>query len=170
MLKDPPFFLQQWLDYPVSISDRLKNKSGKIRLEVLTHSWSYPLDIWDHIILQSTTLFFRREIIMWANQHACWYARTLIPQTTYEIHKKFFNDLDTKPLGELIWNNSAIQRTQMQQFCIEENQPEHLIFKKMGYNAPILWGRCSTFGIQSTTNPLNFFLLEIFLPDIKHYE
>lgn len=159
--------IQAWLDYPTSITDRLKIYHPNVHLVCLKQAW-FTADAWEQTTIDAANLF-RREILMYAGEHACWYARTMIPEHTYTQEQVRFARLKTEPLGQIIWQSSDIERQHMTQFCLDQNTLlyQHLTqIPQLTLNISPLWGRLSTFIIKTT---LPFYLLEIFLPELQHY-
>lgn len=165
-MKTPLAALQRWLDYPTSITDRLKAYHAEVQLTCLKQTWDTP-DAWEKMHLSDTSIF-RREILMSAGQHTCWYARTIIPQETYQLEASRFSRLKTEPLGNIIWHALDIERKSMLQFSLDETTSLYQYVKNLPLKLtePYLWGRLSTFMIKQT---LPFYLLEVFLPDLQHY-
>jgi len=161
-------FLDSWLNHQASLTDKLKSIASNVHLEVLSHAWSHP-DIWDKTTLNiiSKDMILRREIIMWAGSHACWYARTIIPKDTFDQEEALFNRLRTEPLGELIWNRNQFKRESLIQYAIDKESLEyHFLTTQMHQNALNLWARLSTI---SSHRSFKLHLLEIFLPDLQHH-
>ena len=157
-----PEFLLPWLTHRDSLTQKLKNNTGCARLQVLKQQWE-DIDWWDKnaLIIQDDQVF-RREIIMWANDEACWYARTTIPKQTYQAAPLLFDRLQTESLSELIFNEDRIKRNQLMYYAINEACVEyHWLPKNMLSNAPVLWGRLSTLMVNDTEP---FYLVEILLP------
>ncbi len=165
-MKTPSPALQSWLDHPTSITDRLKAYHADVQLTCLTQTWDTP-DTWEQIHLPEKSIF-RREILMSAGQHTCWYARTIIPLETYLLEASRFSRLETEPLGNIIWHASDIKRKTMLQFSLDETTSlyQHIQNLPLKLTEQCLWGRLSTFMIKQT---LPFYLLEIFLPELQHY-
>ncbi len=168
-----PIGLEAWLYHQRSITDKLKEKSPNVYLECLFQGLVEP-DQWEnqHIEFESQddTPILRREILMYAGKHRCWYARTIIPNTTYTKESERFARLKTESLGEIIWSSSDIERQNMQHFSFNNTNSIHTyIASTLGQNLDkdTLWGRLSRFEIKKK---YPFYLLEIFLPELKYYD
>ncbi len=153
-----------------SLTDKLKALVAHTHLEVLNNTWEQS-DEWDHqtLKLPLNTEVLHRDIIMWAENQPCWYARTILPQSVYHIEKALFDSLKTKALGELIHHHPDIKRTEIIPYPIHTHMPEFNYLKKaLKQNTPnkTLWGRISTFTIRAQ---FDFYLLEIFLPGLLRY-
>jgi len=160
-----------WLEHQGSITDKLKNLAGEAHLQRLKHTWELT-DRWDQetLKLKPNLEVLHREILMWAHDKPCWFARTILPKTTYQAEEALFNRLETTPLGELIHHHPKIKRTIINPYPILPNSMEY-IYLTHAFEVPItpLWGRCSTFTFTLNTKQEEFYLLEIFLPDLLRY-
>ncbi len=159
---NPPTDLIPWLNHQASLTDKLKLLSGEAELEVLSQHWTKP-SWWDKFTLGLTEqTVLHRDIIMLSRQTPCWFARTVIPQSTYQANQHFFDRLAHESLGVIIFNEPSIQRAQLVSYeidekCIEYHWLPHCILSKKGQ----MWGRLSIFTI---TEVCEFYLIEIFLP------
>ncbi len=176
---EAPALLLPWLTHQNSLTERLQEKAGKTRLEVLGQCWELP-DWWDKQVLQiidETVL--HREILMWASKKPCWYARTIIPKTTYDASKTIFDRLKNESLGALIFNDDRIKRVSLSHYPIDEQTIEyHWLTDIMHSKTKPLWVRISTFIVTAALptppstpedNTYPFCLLEIMLPGIMRY-
>lgn len=162
----PPLLLP-WLIYEDSLTELLQSKAGHTRLQVLGQQWE-AADWWDrHVVQMANQTVFHREILMWAGQEACWYARTIIPETTYNAEPLFFNRLQNESLGELIFNETKIKRAYMTYYPIGEQSIEyHWLNKVLPCSAKELWVRLSAFTFKED---FSFFLVETVLPGLERY-
>ena len=139
--------LQAWLTHQDSLTDKLKAHSNQVRLEVLQHAWQ------EDVLLE-------RKIIMWAGLERCWYARTQIPSSTYQIAEALFARLTTQALGELIWHNPRIKREDFHHYAIGPHTPEYALLDSNWHEQRTeLWARHSTLMVLPH---YPFYLLEIF--------
>lgn len=162
---NPPEKLKPWLWHQGSITDKLKDLAGEAKLQLLKHAWELT-DTWDQgtLQLEPKRCVLHREIIMWAHHEPCWFARTVLPKTTYTREKALFDRLETTPLGELIHHHPAIQRTHIYPYPILANSMEQAyLTHALEHAITPLWGRCSTFTLH---HQHEFYLLEIFLPPL----
>lgn len=162
----PPQYLQSWLTYTKMLTKKLYSKSQDTSLNVLQNGIIQPT-WWDKYTLGITDdVIFNREITISAHSIPCWYARTIIPINTFYNHKKLFSRLDTESLGDLIFGNNNIKRNQLKYYCIgEENIEYHWLANSIYNDSTNLWTRLSEFEILHD----NFYLLEIFLPELEKY-
>lgn len=164
----PPAKLVPWLEHQGSITDKLKALAGEARLELLQHTWE-STDTWDQktLNLAPNRVVLHREILMWAHHHPCWFARTVLPKSTYQTEKSLFSRLETTPLGELIHHHSDIKRTHIKPYPIlAHSMEQNYLFDALKNSIKPLWGRCSTFTLYKQHE---FYLLEIFLPGLLRY-
>ena len=162
----PPSLLP-WIAYPHSLTERLQVKAGNTRLQVLEQRWEKP-NWWDKYVLhlQCKTVL-HREILMWAWNDACWYARTIIPETTYNADHLFFNRLQAESLGAMIFKEKKVRRIHLLHYPIGTQSIEYYwLTPLMHCSAPELWVRLSCFMIHDE-HP--FYLIETLLPGLQRY-
>jgi chorismate--pyruvate lyase len=160
--------LHPWLTHQGSLTDKLKAIAHHVYLDVQRHEWG-STTLWDQhkLGLSTTEKVLQREIIMRASSHDCWYARTILPEKTYESEASLFSRLKTQALGELIWHHPHIQRIALEIYPINQTQDEyHFLSPMMHQNKQPLWARLATWSLHTTHR---FYLLEIFLPDLENY-
>ncbi len=171
---EPATLLKPWLDYQASLTEKLKVVTGQACLDILNQSWEAN-DQWDaeKLKLNNTTVM-HRDILMWSCNTPCWYARTILPLSTYEANQGLFDRLKTEYLGQLILNNADIQRVSFKQTPITEASLEYewlMGIKTMAnylvkwkQEGPLeLWMRLSEFQVRKSHS---FFLAEILLPGL----
>lgn len=162
--------MSSWLEHKTSLTDKLKALAKSTTLQVLNHCWE-PTHLWDQTALglPADITVLHRDIIMWADGAACWYARTVLPMPVFNIEAELFKRLDTEPLGELIHHHPHIERTNITPYEIKPHMPEYAYLKqnlKESTPQSKLWGRLSTFTIHKQHD---FYLLEIMLPGLLRY-
>jgi chorismate--pyruvate lyase len=163
-----PEALLPWLTHQDSLTELLKSKAGDARLALLRQAWDAP-NWWDKqtFVLDDSPLI-HREILMWAHKDPCWYARTIIPQATYQLEPAFFDRLQSEPLGALIFNEDKIKRIALTPYPISKETIEyHWVTPHITPLGEYLWARQSLF----TFCEEGFFcLIEIFLPALGRYQ
>lgn len=159
-----PLQLHPWLIHEQSLTQKLKSISGDARLEILDQRWETS-DAWDSCKLKLNAIqVLHREIVMWAFDSPCWYARTILPDNTCKANKALFDRLNTEPLGQLIFNGTEIQRASLIHYPISSLSMEYQwLNPTLHQDASILWVRLSEFLIASNDS---FFLVEILLPGL----
>lgn len=165
--KAAPPSLLPWLRYQQSLTERLQGMSGDASLEVLAERWE-TADRWDQTMLHlGPGRIFHREIQMLAWGEPCWYARTIIPEQTFDADKPRFHRLKHESLGALIFNDAKVKRAWMTHYPIGPKSLEYLwLTKAMHGDAAELWMRLSMFVLNEH---LPFFLAEILLPGLARY-
>ena len=167
MINNPSPQLLAWLIYEQSLTQKLKAASGDARLEVLEQRWELS-DAWDQNTLNmdlSTVL--HREILMWGLDTPCWYARTIIPDTTWQANRVLFDRLKKESLGQLIFNGTEIKRVSLMHYPITPSSIEyHWLNEAWHQAAPVLWVRLAEFVVNDHDS---FFLVEILLPGLLRY-
>lgn len=162
-----PNLLAPWIHYDGYLTEKLRKKAGDARLEVLAHGFG-PRDEWDETVLSlRDTEVLHREIVIAAWGVPCWYARTIIPATTYRADEAFFERLKTESLGELLFHTTKVLRVERVCYPIYENSSEYAwLNASMHVFAKTLWARRTTYAVVGS-HP--FFLIEIFLPGLQEY-
>ena len=164
----PKTSLLPWLNHHDSLTDKLKTFTPTVKLNIIRHEWSFT-DAWDQheLHLQPQQRVLHREITMQSDKTLCWYARTTIPEQTYQAKSHLFDQLETQPLGHLIWNNADIERTLLHYYPINQRSMEYAFLNaRMHQHQELLWARRSLIMVHAN-NPL--YLLEIFLPGLDNF-
>lgn len=157
-----PEDLNPWLQHKNSLTEKLRAEAGEARLELLQQQWA-KTSWWERFVLNVTTKsVLRREILMSARQVPCWYGRTIIPDYAYEAQPSFFECLQQKPLGELVFKEAKANRTILFDYpinfqCIEY----HWLSAYLDDKDAVLGGRLSVFNID---NYIPFYLVEVLFP------
>ena len=157
-----------WLTYKNSLTDRLNSHLKKpARLQRLCQHWTAP-SWWDcHVLAIQKESVLHRDIIMWAEEKACWYARTILPISTYHAARSIFDRLENESLGQLIFNEPMIKRIDMLHYAVNKGSLEYFWLKKSLLDVEVLedeyWLRLSSFVVKDA---FPFFLVEILLPDL----
>jgi chorismate--pyruvate lyase len=162
-----PSALLPWVTHQQSLTERLQAKAKQTRLQVLGQRWGVS-NWWDKYVLNlDCESVLHREILMWAGQDACWYARTIIPKATYLEDTLFFDRLENESLGALIFNEAKIKRVSMTYYPIGEQSIEyHWLDQSLHCSAEVLWVRMSSFTFNGSSP---FFLIEILLPALERF-
>ena len=164
--EEPESFLSEWLHYPESITEKLSIKTGDASIQLLRQGLEMP-NWWDKYALDIRKLsnVYTREILMTSYGTPCWYARTIIPEQTYSAQHHLFKKLDKQSLTSLIYNNSDMKRLELMSYAISKDTIEwHWASSFVQESTDQLWARIATYEINKKDN---FYLIEIFLPDLK---
>ncbi|KTD22339.1 chorismate--pyruvate lyase family protein [Legionella londiniensis] len=159
--------VKTWLSYPYSLTKKLKSVSGDARLEILNQCWR-PSDWWDnYALLIHDKKVLCREIMMHSNGEPCWYARTVIPEYTYQAGDHLFLRLQYESLGEIIFDNPNIKRVLFCGYGVNQNNIEyHWIDPGLRLPAEVIWLRLSVFMLHEQ---FPFYLAELLMPGIERY-
>ena len=160
----PPPELIPWLCYCYSLTERLKSLRGHSELRILNQAW-IKSDWWMHYVLRlSAKTVFQREIMMFSRREPCWYARTLIPETTYSAHQALFQRLESESLGQIIFSSPNIRRFDRIYYPVDVSCIEYYWVKACypKIKDQTLWCRLTSFYCQDAP----FFLVEVFMPGL----
>ncbi|MGV3740115.1 MAG: chorismate--pyruvate lyase family protein [Gammaproteobacteria bacterium] len=165
-MQSPPQYLLPWLTCTTYLTEKLFAKSGDTRLQVCQQIWE-PANDWDRQVLAlKEERVLHRDIVTYAWDHPCWFARSILPETTYQNHLALFERLNDEPLGNLIFHTTDIQRLNLKTYLIGPQTPEYTWLPKTLQNEQDLWLRSSIFQVK---NAEQFCLIEILLPDLERY-
>lgn len=160
-----PQKLQNWLTGTESLTHALRLACpNQFSVRVLQESWQKPTKSERDILgLSANTLAFVRQVYLFCGSQPWVYARTVIPKETLHGELQKLTHLGSQPLGEILFDNSLIQRSRVEFTRI---QPKHRIYQAALQLSPIttqeVWGRRSLFHIAKKTLIVN----EFFLPNI----
>lgn len=164
----PPNYLIEWIECQKPLTNKLFDKTGNTKLNVLYHDWvktdwwtKYFLSINDYQVLQ-------RDIMMTSNTKLYWFARTIIPQTCYQMNPNFFNRLQYQSMKDLIYDNPEVQRINQFTFPITKNHLEYYWLK--GYIDNLqqnYWLRLSQLQFCKQNC---FYLMEIMFPTLEELQ
>lgn len=164
--KLPSRRFREWLCDGHSMTRRMRRIHQHVSIDVISHKHNLPtLEEAVALKIKPTNLCSIREIVMWCDGQPWLYARTVMPFSALVGNMARLRYLGTRPLGQFLFQNSAIARSQFQFTAIT---PEDEIFHKavpIGWTAQKLWARRSSFTIRQHA----ILLTEIFLPDMEAY-
>jgi chorismate lyase len=148
-----------WLVYPHSLTERLRQISGNTAHINLLHSgWGkiYPEEA--ELLGQTEAKFWTREITH-VNQNQPWvWARVVIPAGT--LHNTGLDPTTTQPIGDILFKDPHLTRTHL---AIAEVSANHVYYQ---HCLPFLqtgqqpWGRRSILRYQQ----MPLLIAEVFLP------
>lgn len=159
--------INDWLQYQGFLTDKLRQSAGEANLCVLSETWR-RFTAWEKATIAiPDELLFAREILMSAKFIPCWYARTLIPKSTYDAFSRLFARLNSEPLGHLIFNNPDVVRAS---FNVSSISPEHELYQVL---KPQWLLDGAAFGLRVSIFVLKerypFTLIEIYLPGLMRF-
>ena len=155
--------IAEWLLHKGSLTRRLiKHNQGVFSVDLLGNSWIKP--IMDESLSLKSPLnerSYQREVRLMDGDRANVYARTIVPRTTYMNMQHRFNQLGSKPLGELLFSDPTVTRGPIEIACIKPGQWLYeMALLEENERPEVLWGRRSQFHIAGKGLLVN----EIFLP------
>ncbi len=173
MVSGPPQHLLPWLTCRTNLTEQLHAKSGDTALHVIQQTWE-PANAWDRQMLSlEPGQVLHRDIVMRAWQQPCWFARTILPEKTYQAHLSIFERLKHESLGNLIFQTPSIQRLALRHYAIEPSSPEYTwLSASTQVDAQQLWARLSEFLVRDGAEDHDvtlFYLVEILLPHLEQY-
>lgn len=155
-----PLELLSWLRHTDVMTDRLKSYAPQVSLKILEHDW-VEANAWELKYLGIEGSLLRRNVLIQSQNQPCWYARTMIPNTTYQRAPEFFDRLHQEPLAHLIYDEPRVTRCWIYSYGISPSQPEWLWWANLQYLAiERLWMRVSAFQFDQDDF---FYLAELFL-------
>jgi chorismate-pyruvate lyase len=154
----------EWLNYQSSLTDKLRKANGDAQLELMSQKWIHT-DLWSKSLLNIHDVsVFQREIVMKSHDIPYWYARSIIPQSCYELDPAFFDRLKNESIKHLIFDNKNVQRINSINYPVDQQCVEFYWVKKyIDFVDQILWVRIAEFSFQSKQS---FYLIEIMLPEL----
>lgn len=163
----PPQHLLPWLTYTGYLTEHLYAKSGHTALQIVQQIWE-PSNAWDHQRLGlASQQVLHRDIVICAWERPCWFARTILPESTYQAHVNLFDRLNVEPLGNLIFHTQSIQRLSFEYYPVTSTCLEYTwLPETIDTQQQDLWVRLSTFQVEFAER---FYLVEILLPDLEQY-
>ncbi|WP_298624209.1 chorismate lyase [uncultured Legionella sp.] len=160
-----PDSLMEWREHTGSLTDKLYDARGSTDLEVIAQNWSNR-DWWEHYFLKiKSNRVFLREIVMKNAGVEYWYARTIIPQSCYDLNTEFFKRLEHESIRNLIFGEESVKRLNRVCYPVNsENIEYHWVKNHIKSVSGILWVRLAEYAVH---NKESFFLIEILLPELE---
>ncbi|WP_338623434.1 chorismate lyase [Agarivorans sp. OAG1] len=152
--------LRDWLEYPGSLTARLRQHCQQFSIQVLFEGYA---EIANHELktLACAGPYWVREVLLCCDGEPWVFARSVIPKSSLEGDAAEVSRLANKPLGELLFTDKG-QRQTLELAQVDQNSA---IYQYVTDPQP-LWGRRSRFLLASA--PL--LVSEIFLPSCIAYQ
>lgn len=163
---EKPQGLLPWLLNQQSMTDKLKKETKAVVTLSVLRQWWGPVGLWEKNVLQmKASKVFRREIRVSAGSCPCWFARTVVANSTYQNYEGIFQRLERESLGEIIFSDKRIQRHSLISYPINDQCMEYywLGSQLSNEDKTELWIRLSEFSIEGSSF---FYLMEILLPGL----
>jgi len=162
----PNYYLKNWLLDSGSLTERLQSQCSSFNLTLIgqQHVQITPEEF-QRVCAPQQLLNFKewqvREVILWGDNKPWVFARSIIPQRLCEND---FTNLNTKPLGQLIFNDKRFERMP---FEVTNMDSSEAFLAQLHLASDMnLWGRRSVFSFED----LKMSVSEIFLPDSPAYQ
>ena len=162
----PNLCLNNWLLDTGSLTERLQSQCSLFHLTLIGQRQAeITLEEFERVRapgqLFNSQQWQVREVLLWGDNQPWVFARSIIPQ---KLCENDFVDLNTKPLGQLIFNDKRFKRMPFEvtnMCCSQDFLAQLHISSKMN-----LWGRRSVFRFEN----LNMTVSEVFLPNCPAYQ
>jgi chorismate lyase len=161
-----PVNRKHWLLDEGSLTEKIIQccHPGQFHVEVVNQHWQRPLYTEQKLLnMRRGELAFTRHVILNCDDDKWVFARTLIPASSFKGKARRLALLKSKPLGAVLFSDSATRRLDMQVAAI--NQTHFLYYlaqAEAGFDEQVLWGRRTLFSYAGKLLLVN----EIFLPSI----
>lgn len=158
--------LSQWLYEPGSLTQKLKSGCQSFKVKILAKS--------ERLLTKDEALLFAceqqkvqvREVLLYCDDLPHVYAQSLMPLKTVPPSVKKLTTLGEKPLGEVIFNEPGMTRSEIEVCPFDQNSDVAVLAERIGLGVNhTLWGRRSCFHIDGYA----LLVSEVFLPDARAY-
>ena len=162
----PSPYLKNWLLDTGSLTERLQSQCTSFHLTIIGQQQSHITPEEFQRVRAPQQLFNPkewqvREVILWGDNQPWVFARSIIPQRLCESD---FINLNTKPLGQLIFNDKRFERMP---FEVTNMCPSKTFQAQLHLSTEMdLWGRRSVFNFEN----LKMSVSEVFLPSSPAYQ
>jgi len=154
--------IASWMRYSGSMTQRLRETADNVRVKVLQHQWqTVDEDNADYLNIPPHSKAIVREVVIYGDDQPWLYAISIFPEAVVALTDDQLVDLGEKPLGEILFSRSDIQRGDIQFSELSDQQTKD-VCKKSGLpvSKKRLWARRSYFELQGQ----KLSVLEVFLP------
>ncbi|WP_237059715.1 chorismate--pyruvate lyase family protein [Microbulbifer sediminum] len=161
----PPAPLLAWLLHPGSLTAALRHLSGnRFRVQVLSQRWAQPnLEERRALGLRNRQLALLREVLLYGDDTPWVYARSVLPEQTLRGPSRQLRQLDTRPLGELLFSEPGIRRGPI--MLNRQRRNPRCTLPELAGEADLAWGRRSTFWLRRRPLLVAETFLQAFDPD-----
>ncbi|MCS5708673.1 chorismate lyase [Candidatus Berkiella cookevillensis] len=161
----PPQRLMDWLTGPQILSAELSKVYTKLSLERLSEGAEVILATEQAALLKLTPVqerYYVRSVFLIGNDTPVIFARTVIPEKTYQQYAENFASLGNQFIGlRLLHNKENVVRSAFEYAAVKAQNPLYQEAVRFGAEnqAPILWARRSVFWMGG----LPLLITELFL-------
>ena len=162
----PNLCLKNWLLDTGSLTERLQSRCVSFHLTLIGQRQAeITLEEFNRVCVPQQQLnpqeWQVREVLLWGDNQPWVFARSIIPQRLCESD---FVNLNTKPLGQLIFNDKRFKRMP---FEVTNMCPSKAFLEQLQISSEMdLWGRRSAFSFED----LKMTVSEVFLPSSPAYQ
>lgn len=154
-----------WLNDAKNLVTALSKVYGNINLTKLSQQFETPTSFEKKLLDKNEILI--RKITLSSTNETLVFARTAIPQNTYDFFIKELNDLGTKPIGDnLLFDKKRFSRDDFIIRKLSKNSFEEeacIDFKALeNFNVDIIYSRSSIFTFKENSK-LKMLITEYFL-------
>ncbi|WDE05582.1 chorismate lyase [Thalassomonas viridans] len=162
-----PAGLRDWLLAPGSLTARLKQLCSHFRVQVLGQQIVPCSQAEAHGDIRPGDQVLVREVILYCDEVAQVFARSLLPLTSLTGSERQLAHLGEQPLGQVIFNSPDLQRKDIEVARLGRQSPVAELARSMALeDFSQLWGRRSLFYLQQ--KPI--MVAEVFLPGAFAYQ
>ncbi len=156
-----PCTLKSWLHEDTSLTQRLRDEWGTVRVHVLLECWHVPyLAERKRLQLPENRLCLVREVVLLSGNTPLILARTIIPRATLMATHGNLAKLGTRPLGEILFSSPSLER---QWLGVSHLLPDKWKLTQSPFSVEKpLWGRLTRYSIKK--QPM--LVSEFFLPSL----
>ncbi|WP_286264173.1 chorismate--pyruvate lyase family protein [Thalassotalea atypica] len=159
--------LADWLLDPTSLTARLKKHSHDFRVVVLGQRLEKCSKQDACEIIQVGSEILTREVILYCDDSAQVFARSLLPLASLTGEEQALATLGDKPLGQVIFSKANLTRTAIEVGRFNNQSSVAKLADKLELNASQeMWGRRSLFHVDD--KPI--VVAEVFLPNAFAYK
>jgi len=158
--------LKNWLLDTGSLTERLQSRCVSFHLTLIGQRQAeITLEEFNRVCAPQQQLnpqeWQVREVLLWGDNQPWVFARSIIPQRLCESD---FVNLNTKPLGQLIFNDKRFKRMP---FEVTNMCPSKAFLEQLQISSEMdLWGRRSAFSFED----IKMTVSEVFLPSSPAYK
>ena len=162
----PDSCLSNWLLDTGSLTERLQSRCTSFHLTLIGQRQTpITLEEFQRVCAPEQQLdpqeWQVREVLLWGDNQPWVFARSIIPQRLCESD---FVNLNTKPLGQLIFNDKRFKRMPFE--ITNMNSSKDFLAELHISSEVDLWGRRSAFSFEN----LKMTVSEVFLPGSPAYQ
>ncbi len=163
-----PSYLRPWLLDPSSTTKRFRELAGKtFSVQVLLQGWGKVLPTERSLLqLHPRTNVLVREVLISCCGKPWMFARCVFPASSLTGKNKFLQGaLDERPLGDLLYCEPSLRRSEFELSLLQANQCEFSRDEILPFFSEPLGARRSLFFLHN--KPI--LLTEVFLPALVEY-